>query len=368
MFIVHFLLSSAILTLVVLVLTLTTEIFPSAVRASHRYPAWVIILIGFTIPFRPIFGSGIINFTLLPNYHTALPRKDALGVESTLFGEIVSAAPFTLYFVSVLIWLGGALFFLAYHILKHIRFMRIVKRWSEDITDKATLTVLNKVRDENGTRQIGLKKCAFASTSMLVGFFRPRILLPDKDFDAYELELIFRHELVHFRRKDLFVKLLSMFAVSIHWFNPAVYMMSTQLQADCEASCDETVIAEMGEQNKLSYAELIIEMIGTKRRFASSLSTCFYGSKRNIKKRMSAIMESSGKSRKLKLLVIFPILALTVLSGSVFALSEQEYIPVSFEDAVSDETSAEDLGVDEPEACHVQEHGRHNRRGRMWRR
>ena len=422
MLILHFLLSSAMMTLVVFLLAVTSEIFPKAITASHRYVAWMVILVGFIFPFRPFVGGGLVNLALLPNSQAALPQEGTMQVGANLINEAAATAiPFTIYSVALAIWLGGALFFLAYYVLKHVRFMRIVKRWSVDVTDEAVLAVLDKVREEKGVAPIGLKKCGFVSTSMLVGFFRPLVLLPDKEFDTYELELIFRHELVHYRRKDLFVKLLSMFAVSIHWFNPSVYLMSAQMQADCETSCDETVLAETGEQCKMSYAELIIEMIGTKRQFASSLSTCFYGSKRSIKKRMSAIMESTGRIGKLKLVVVFPVLAITVLSGSVFTLSEQEFMPAPAEDAVADEaaitmheainiaqqvieggvaigisfdegqnaftlevirgsnkyfltvrsdgsvTIDQTISIFEPDAHRDQYHGRHGRRGRMWR-
>ena len=418
MLILHFLLSSAVMTFIVLLLAVTSEIFPNAIRASHRYAAWVIILIGFIVPLRPMVGSGLVDLSLLPNSQAVLLQEGALHAETTFIGEMVaSIAPVTFFSVAFLVWLGGVLLFLAYYVLRHIRFMRIVKRWSVCVTDKVVLAVLDKVREEKGVGHIGLKKCGFVSTSMLVGFVKPIVLLPDKEFDAYELELIFRHELVHLRRKDLFVKLLSMFAVSIHWFNPAVYLMSAQMQADCEASCDETVLAETGEQCKMSYAELIIEMIGTKRQFASSLSTCFYGSKRSIKKRMSAIMESSGKIGKLKLLAVIPVLAITILSGSVFALSEQEFvyevlvdevvmttneavsiaiqvieggtpIAISFDERQNafmlevirgpnryfltirsdgSVTIDQTISVFEPDIFHDEDHGRHSRRGRMWR-
>ena len=338
MFFLHLLLSSAVMSIVVLFLAVTSEIFPNAVKASHRYAAWVFVLIGFLLPLRPVVGGGLINLALPSNNQAIPPPEAVLQPQNVFVGEAILPAAISVYNVVLLVWLGGMLFFLAYYVLKHIRFMRIVKRWSLDVTDEAWLSLLAKVRDENGIGQIGLKKCSFVSTSMLVGFFKPLVLLPDKEFDAYELELIFRHELVHHRRKDLFVKLLSMLAVSIHWFNPAAYIMSAQMQADCEASCDERVLARAGDSEKLSYAELIIEMIGTKRQFASSLSTCFYGSKRSIKKRMNAIMEPSAKIGKLRFLVVLPVLVVTFFSGSVFAFSEQEFVPLPMNEPLFDET------------------------------
>ena len=378
MIILHFLLGSAVMTLVVLLLTVMSEVFPNATKASHRYAAWVVVLIGFVVPFRPMIGGGLIHLALLPDSQATVPHENTIQTGMAFIGEAASVAdPVAFYLAALFIWLGGVLFLLAYFTSKHVKFMRIVKRWSVDVTDESVLAVLDKVREEKSVGHIGLKKCGFVSTSMLVGFFKPLVLLPDKEFDAYELEMIFRHELVHLQRNDLFVKLLSMLVVSIHWFNPAVYLMSAQMQADCEASCDEAVLAGTGKQNRMSYAELVIEMIGTKRQFASSLSTCFYGSKRSIKKRMNAIMGSSGNLRKLKLLAVFPVLVLTVLSGSVFALSEREFVSLPAEDAVLEENPVEDWSADEadmdgavmdvPMCGHDMLHGRHSRRGRMWR-
>ena len=58
---------------------------------------------------------------------------------------------------------------------------------------------------------------------MMTGFVKPRILLPDADFTTDELRLILKHELVHYKRRDLWYKGLVLAANAIHWFNPAVY-------------------------------------------------------------------------------------------------------------------------------------------------
>jgi len=171
------------------------------------------------------------------------------------------------------------------------------------------------------SKNIGLKKCSFISTSMIIGFLCPVILLPEKNFDADELELIFRHELIHYKRGDLFVKLLSIIATSIHWFNPAVYLMNAAMQADCEASCDEAVLSDIGENNNQYYAELIMDMIGRKSNNRTALSTCFYGGKRGIQTRMNAIMSATGGIKKVSFSVLLTLVVLMALSVSVFAFS-----------------------------------------------
>lgn len=89
-----------------------------------------------------------------------------------------------------------------------------------------------------------------ARTPMLMGLWRPILVLPDTPFADKELAMIMSHELVHFRRGDLFVKLLVFLANAVHWFNPAVYVLNKQLNTLCELSCDEKVVQAMDPENR----------------------------------------------------------------------------------------------------------------------
>lgn len=89
------------------------------------------------------------------------------------------------------------------------------------LIEKGFLRSERQGRERNYT-PIDLYVCGFVSSSMLTGFLRPVILLPEKHFETDELEFIFRHELIHYKRRDLVIKFLSVIAVSLHWFNPFV--------------------------------------------------------------------------------------------------------------------------------------------------
>jgi beta-lactamase regulating signal transducer with metallopeptidase domain/uncharacterized membrane protein YkoI len=224
--------------------------------------------------------------------------------------------------ILLLAWLIPAALIFGYHLWKYAKFSRLIKRWSKPITDKATITLFESIKEQKRVRRsIRLKKCGLVSTSMLIGFWRPVILLPEKNFDNEELSLIFLHELTHYKRGDLFIKLASVAVSSLHWFNPVIYFMSNAMQADCEASCDEAVLIDVGGDNRQFYAELIMEMIGGRKSQGTLLSTCFFASTRGIKVRLSAIMDAKKAIRGLAAVtfavLIFPIM----LSGSVFAIT-----------------------------------------------
>ncbi|MCL1948411.1 MAG: M56 family metallopeptidase, partial [Turicibacter sp.] len=291
------LLVSLTMSMVILGFIGLSLVFPNKVSPKIRYRIWTVVMLGLLIPIRPTIGGGIISLDpFLPEEPIGeilpiIPINPSPSPVQTLPGTTPSFSWETALFW---VWVLGTAGTLAYHAVQYIRFQRSVKRWSEPEDDLQALEIFNQVKMDLGIKQnIDLVVCSFVSGCMLSGFLRPIILLPEKNFTDEELELIFIHELTHFRRRDLWVKLLSMIAVAIHWFNPLAYVMGGFLQAEGEASCDLEVIERKGPGEKYFYAEVIIGMIGHKTPGLSAMTTHFYGGKRGIKRRLESLMEST---------------------------------------------------------------------------
>lgn len=344
-----FLLNSLAMSVIILVVLAVGVLFPRVFPAKVRYTVWLVVLVGLIIPLRPMIGGGLIG--------VPLPNQDYFPASVALTGEQVEITPIPelstgqalvlppdsgavdyaaaasnsedLILILVLVWVAVAAGMFAYHIFRYIRFIRTIRRWGEPEVDGQCLSILRSVQAEMGLegKKIDLKVCTFVSSSMLTGFFGPVILLPEKNFQSDELELIFRHELVHFRRRDMLVKLLSVIAVSMHWFNPIVYRMSAAMQEDGEASCDQAVLSNSRTELRHFYAEVIIGMIGGKNRVGTLLSTSFYGGKNGIKKRLNSIMDTTGNAKSAAFALLAVVATLTIFSGSVFALAmPQDYL------------------------------------------
>lgn len=58
------------------------------------------------------------------------------------------------------------------------------------------------------------------STPVLAGLFHPALYLTEAPCDREELSFILRHELTHYKRRDLWFKLLLLAVSTIYWFNP----------------------------------------------------------------------------------------------------------------------------------------------------
>ncbi|WP_167958450.1 M56 family metallopeptidase [Anaerosporobacter faecicola] len=96
---------------------------------------------------------------------------------------------------------------------------------------------------------------------MIFGLFCPTIYLPVEKTDVTELQLILRHELVHYKRKDLWYKEGFALMSIVHWFNPILRKLVHKINIACELSCDERVILGMDKVEKKSYSKAILMAI-----------------------------------------------------------------------------------------------------------
>jgi len=160
-----------------------------------------------------------------------------------------------------------------------------------------------------------------AATPMLLGIFRPVIILPDKAYTAEQLQAIFSHELTHLRRKDIFVKWLMLIASALHWFNPLIWLIRREIDRACELSCDEAVIRNLDIDGKRNYGNTLIAVSANSKAPRAIASATMCEEKKNLKERLGAIMKSKKHTRivlALSVLLIFLAAcgALTLGGGS----------------------------------------------------
>ena len=292
--------------------------------SKGRYYAWLIIVIGLIIPFRPQFDDPFVK--IIPT-NTTMPMIQ-FGNGTPLSGPNVNTLPpaaspnisFTWWQITAAIWLIGVMAFLIYHLVKHFRFIEMTRRWSEIITDEETLKLFQSVRAELGiSKEIDLLECASIGTPMLAGFTHPQILLPNTTFSKEELRFILKHELIHCKRKDLWYKCLVLFATAIHWFNPFMSLIAREIDIQCEISCDDEVVSRADADTRQQYSETIIGVVKYQSKMKTALSTNFYGGKQGMKKRIFSIMDTRNK--KAGTAILCSVLIFTM--GTGFALAAQ---------------------------------------------
>lgn len=102
----------------------------------------------------------------------------------------------------------------------------------------------------------------------VLGIIKPRIYLP---FNMNEQDMghVIAHEQAHIRRKDHFWKPLGFLILTLHWFNPMVWLGYILLCRDIELACDEKVVKELNNEQRADYSQALLTCSVNRRMIAA---------------------------------------------------------------------------------------------------
>jgi beta-lactamase regulating signal transducer with metallopeptidase domain len=91
----------------------------------------------------------------------------------------------------------------------------------------------------------------------VLGIIKPKIYLPFQ-IDGQDLEHVIAHEQAHIRRRDHWWKPLGFLLLTLHWFNPLLWLAYVLLCRDIELACDEKVIKALGKDQRADYTQSLL--------------------------------------------------------------------------------------------------------------
>ena len=124
------------------------------------------------------------------------------------------------------------------------------------------------------------------SSPFVLGIIKPRIYLPFKINGQY-LEHVVAHEQAHIRRKDHWWKPIGFLLLTIHWFNPFMWLAYVLLCRDIELACDEKVIKELGNEQRGDYMQALVAC-SVNRRMIGACPLAF--GEVSVKERVKSVM------------------------------------------------------------------------------
>jgi beta-lactamase regulating signal transducer with metallopeptidase domain len=183
------------------------------------------------------------------------------------------------------VWAAGAAGSAAWFALSYAKYCRGLMRAASEASEEER-AVLNLIA---GWNLPALVKSPAAGTPMLLGAFRPVIVLPEREYSADELENILRHELAHLRRRDIIYKWFAAAVTALHWFNPLMIPLRRELARECELACDEAAVRGMTEEGRRAYGNTLIRMSAERPLPAGVPATTMCEEKRQLKGRLMSI-------------------------------------------------------------------------------
>ena len=147
-------------------------------------------------------------------------------------------------------------------IIQYWKWKRVCIVGSEKPTNLEQYIFFKAKNEMRINKKIELICSEYCNSPMTSGILSSILILPkwDEDIDENKYEYMLRHELVHIKHHDLFIKYIGLFVMAVHWYNPFVYMMFYEISVISEMYCDSIVIGGKGEEERRNYGELILKL------------------------------------------------------------------------------------------------------------
>ena len=303
--------SGALLLLLILGLK---PLYKNKFSKRWQYYIWIVVALRFLLPFTPdttIVGSLFEKFDTAaitneiptsPNVPVPADTGNSKAEPTQTNREITTAAmrePFNKYVCLFFIWSALALVLFVRKVTVYQGFIQYIKAGNKEVSDIKILNLLSDCEEKlNIKTRVELSCNPLIASPMLIGFFRPRIILPAHELEDKELSYIFVHELTHYKQRDMFYKWLIQIIVCVHWFNPFVYLLEKEVNKSCELSCDEKVLSVLDDKAKREYGDTLISFLKSSNLYKSSLaSVTLTEGAEQLKERLGAIMKFRKKSK-----------------------------------------------------------------------
>lgn len=239
---------------------------------------WLVVLLRLLIPFEPVIHVALPRLVPEPaRTETAAsaipaqpaaqsPRPAAESAEPTLRPAPVPTAPDaprqretrgapSRETVLTVLWGAGAMATGAFFVLGYARGYRRFRRAAAADGEAARAW-----REAHPLRRdYAIRVCDALDSPMTYGVLRPVILVPAGfRWERSEAKYALEHEYVHMRRFDAALKLALALALTLHWFNPAIWGLYVLANRDIELSCDEAVLRRFGAGERGAYARALL--------------------------------------------------------------------------------------------------------------
>lgn len=241
----------------VILFVIVVRLFLKKAPKIFSYGLWGVVFFRLIFPFsfESIFSLISINTKTIPENiaYTQTPQIQS-GI-TVVDGAVNRALPIPVAGVSVnplqiwislgsAIWITGLVVLLIYSIYTTLRLSKNLK---------CAIHLYGNIYEIDTIK-----------TPFVFGLVSPKIYLPN-NLSKTEESYIIKHEETHINRKDYIIKFAAFLIVSIHWFNPIVWLAFYLMSEDMELSCDESVIKEMGYGIKGDYSNSLLSLSVGKR-------------------------------------------------------------------------------------------------------
>lgn len=240
----------------------------------------------------------------------------------------------TLLWILIVLWAIGSIIALCILLWKYNSFLRKLKVYGTNSRVEAEELLQSLALDMHMKHAPRLIFVPGLYSPLLTGYGHPEIYMPDLDFTQEELTHILRHELIHHKTHDLWIKLLIHIFCCLLWWNPFVYLLKINLDQILELRCDYNVTRQYSTASVHDYLEAILKVAKANsntvtRASGSSLTNHLFSAcyPANTKQRFALLLTPAPRKRPVGIQYLCYGLCILALVLSYSFILQPEYAP-----------------------------------------
>ena len=169
-------------------------------------------------------------------------------------------------------------------------------------------------------QKIEVKYSYTIATPIICRVLKPVILLPARDYSREELDVIFVHELMHCKHKDILWKQLCAFTCIVFWWNPLIQRFVYVVDSWNESYCDYAVTQVL--KDKKQYFTTVCRLGIQPFQKGAYLCAALYEDKNQLKTRIYRIKAMQDTNKKAAAQISAVMILLLVSFGSVVLITQ----------------------------------------------
>jgi beta-lactamase regulating signal transducer with metallopeptidase domain len=315
-------------SLLILALFAFEYLFQRKVRASIRYTLWLVVLVKLCVPptfamptspawwlhktpppivakpaphYTVTYDNGPLPETSLVPLPAYVPPKPVMTPAAWLLVASAAVSSFLL----------GWLFVRWWQITRDIRLVKTSER----------LTALaNEAQNIAGTKfNVQVKLTKNPMSPAVCGLLLPAILIPQslaENFSDEQLRAVLLHELIHLRRRDVWLNFVQALLQIFYWWHPFVWLANARIRRVREEAVDDAVMLALRDEAE-SYAPTLLEVakLALNRPLASLGLVGILESRHALRQRIERLVDfHPPRKAGLTLVSLLGILAFTTIA------------------------------------------------------
>ncbi len=211
-----------------------------------------------------------------------------------------------------------------FHYIKRLKQLnQYVSCASLKITEPAVMNLSSSIQKRYGMKKIlPVYMHPYIPSPAATGILKPKILLPKnilQEASQETLQIILSHEILHYKKKDIFWYYFSAILQCIYWYLPLIKTLCTETKNWLEYQCDECCCNENKKHySKQEYFNTILHLLHQEKDNNNNhytLEANFYQSEHQVEKR---ILHMHSKKEITEVNSLFCFLILIVLLCAYF--------------------------------------------------